>query len=550
MNTMRLAEKMSIPQLTQALQTGQIDPSVGQIVLHNKIKMKQRMEQAQQAAQPPQPSVAQADMSQAQQTPAPLPTNMYTAGKGYAEGGVVGFAGGGAADDYFPLDSDTRARLRQMGYGPHYPLDKATLERLRVQGVLDGNNTPRIDSSTRPGTGFSIGETPPAQALQKMLEDKPNNYKSESPGSGFTMPDLSGVKNAATIAGKALIGYPILEYLKDKVTGPPGVFYEERPTGTGAPPQGIAGVQPPPQTPPPQQPPPQSGGGGLPSIGAPQVSLETVNGSTGDSAARIAELSRAREADYAKGDEDTFKGIRADIDKQRGRIADVDNKNLYLSLIKGGLATAAGKSQYAMTNIGEGAQEGVNQYVQRDVLNRAMENQLSMRDQALKMEELAQRKGNKSLADKYGQDAIQAEQTAKQIQIQAAHTNNQSKLGLAGLNLEGQRLAQQGQFQNKMLDVRQGYTDALKAQAHARMQKVQQDAIGKFMSTTGSALDMELKSKYGPGWRTGQDAKSREAQYIFGQALHQHMSLVADAMGSQQDNQYPHADQLDPMYQE
>jgi hypothetical protein len=310
------------------------------------------------------------------------------------------------------------------------------------------------------------------------------------------------------------------------------------------------GMQPPPQTPPPQQPPPQSGGGGLPSIGAPQVSLETVNGSTGDSAARIAELSRAREADYAKGDEDTFKGIRADIDKQRGRIADVDNKNLYLSLIKGGLATAAGKSQYAMTNIGEGAQEGVNQYVQRDVLNRAMENQLSMRDQALKMEELAQRKGNKSLADKYGQDAIQAEQTAKQIQIQAAHTNNQSKLGLAGLNLEGQRLAQQGQFQNKMLGVRQGYTDALKAQAHARMQKVQQDAIGKFMSTTGSALDMELKSKYGPGWRTGQDAKSREAQYIFGQALHQHMSLVADAMGSQQDNQYPHADQLDPMYQE
>ena len=35
-NTFRIAEKLSIPQLVQAIKNGSIDPNIGQLVLNNK----------------------------------------------------------------------------------------------------------------------------------------------------------------------------------------------------------------------------------------------------------------------------------------------------------------------------------------------------------------------------------------------------------------------------------------------------------------------------------------------------------------------------------
>jgi hypothetical protein len=94
MNPMKMmgdADKLSIPQLQQSIQNGTIPAYIGVPLLQEKVKQQKAMQASMAAPQgPAKPPVAQQVMQEAQGVSA-LPSNL--APEGYADGGIVAFAG-------------------------------------------------------------------------------------------------------------------------------------------------------------------------------------------------------------------------------------------------------------------------------------------------------------------------------------------------------------------------------------------------------------------------------------------------------------------------
>jgi hypothetical protein len=99
MSRMGEAQKLSIPQLQQAIQDGTLPPYVGIPLLQDKMKQEQMAKSSQQA--PQQPPIAQQVMQEASQHGVEaLPSNLPT--EEMAGGGIVAFAGGGLDDEEVP----------------------------------------------------------------------------------------------------------------------------------------------------------------------------------------------------------------------------------------------------------------------------------------------------------------------------------------------------------------------------------------------------------------------------------------------------------------
>jgi len=118
-NPAGIAERLSVQQLQQAIQSGSIPPYIGIPMLEQKVQMEQRMRNASAQTQQGQPSIAEEVMSKAEglnQLQSNLPEQ-------YAGGGIVAFARGGIPDiegDQFDEDSEDemndeiRKIMRQM----------------------------------------------------------------------------------------------------------------------------------------------------------------------------------------------------------------------------------------------------------------------------------------------------------------------------------------------------------------------------------------------------------------------------------------------------
>jgi soluble lytic murein transglycosylase-like protein len=94
-----MAQKLSIPQLQQAIQDGVIPPYVGIPLLQEKVKMAKTAQASQAAQMGEQPSVAQQVMQQAQQVEQGVPALQSNLPASMAGGGIVAFAEGGMYDD-------------------------------------------------------------------------------------------------------------------------------------------------------------------------------------------------------------------------------------------------------------------------------------------------------------------------------------------------------------------------------------------------------------------------------------------------------------------
>jgi hypothetical protein len=94
-----MAQKLSIPQLQQAIQDGVIPPYVGIPLLQEKVKMAKTAQASQAAQMGEQPSVAQQVMQQAQQVEQGVPALQSNLPPSMAGGGIVAFAEGGMYDD-------------------------------------------------------------------------------------------------------------------------------------------------------------------------------------------------------------------------------------------------------------------------------------------------------------------------------------------------------------------------------------------------------------------------------------------------------------------
>lgn len=118
-NPAGIAERLSVQQLQQAIQSGSIPPYIGVPMLQQKVQMEQRMRNASAQPQQGQPSIAEQVMADAQGV-SQLQSNLP---EQYAGGGIVAFARGGIPDieaDQFDEDSEDemndeiRKVLRQM----------------------------------------------------------------------------------------------------------------------------------------------------------------------------------------------------------------------------------------------------------------------------------------------------------------------------------------------------------------------------------------------------------------------------------------------------
>ena len=374
MKVFRIAERLTVPQLVMAIKRGTVDPVIGQLVLNNKVQQQKKMAQAQAAQRPERPPVAQENMMSgiAQM---PVREEMYP-DDAFASGGIVGYAEGGAI----------------------------------------------MDDSRRPAMGEGVLETPIGQFLHNLqFEDL-----TEGPARARkTAERREGLREGLKNAGKALMGIPLLDALRTKVIDRPGMSVAnaapmsmddvrtaprnlpERSAGTGAPKEA-----------------PTSesakisraieASAGIPGV-APRSNVEfksadDVKATRGDRAERLSATSKAREKELADGDKDAYKGIKDILEDQKGRMSKSDKQNLWLSLMKAGLAAAGGDSQYALQNIARGGEAGLENYVQQNLINRSQQQQLARDEQAMRLNELGQAKENRSLADKYAQTIAGLEQ--------------------------------------------------------------------------------------------------------------------------------------------
>jgi hypothetical protein len=101
---MAMAERLSVPQLQQAIQSGSLPAYIGVPLIEQKMKAQK---QAAVAQQPESKPIAQEVMEQASGIDC-VPSNLPVSG--YNEGGIVAFAAGGDVDD----DFDYEAYLEQQ----------------------------------------------------------------------------------------------------------------------------------------------------------------------------------------------------------------------------------------------------------------------------------------------------------------------------------------------------------------------------------------------------------------------------------------------------
>jgi len=244
------------------------------------------------------------------------------------------------------------------------------------------------------------------------------------------------------------------------------------------------------------------------------------------------------------------KGTR--LEGREAQLAKDTEISRYLAVIKGGLATMGGTSRNAAENIGKGFNVGIDEAIRGEAANRAAKDRLEDAKDRYDEQKVAAKKGNYQAAQQAGQRAADDERQATQLTMTGAHYGNtealnryqteqqgrfqqasldqSGKLGIAGLGLEAQKLAQTGAFQTKQLEAMDKRYSAMDKQAQARMAQVHAGATAKFNETEAPRLEAQLVSLYGKNWRVAEDARSQEARMKFQQARN---AYVLNALGQQ-----------------
>ena len=128
----------------------------------------------------------------------------------------------------------------------------------------------------------------------------------------------------------------------------------------------------------------------------------------------------------------SYLGPNTGIESLRGKLSKMEAESVadkekapWMALMKAGLATMAGTSPYALTNIGKGAQEGVADYIDaQKEFRKAQEKQFEIQSQL----EAAQRRERSDIF-KYGAESKRADQANdRTVELAKASAENQYKI--------------------------------------------------------------------------------------------------------------------------
>ena len=379
------AEKLSIPQLQQAMRDGTLPPYVGVPLLQKKVQMQKQMQMASQSQQPKKPSIAE----QVNQEATADEMMRQRARMMQAEMGQTG-----GISDFLPKGEENYAKggpiaFKELGY-----VDPAFIEPEDYQNIFRNRV---LEQRVR--NLVSAERARPFPELSKKPE--PAIQAPYAPGQAPVQPNIS-----PPVAGSAV---PVASGTQDKA---PPVADNAAPAM---------------QTPYAQA---------MPAASSPiDYSKFKYSADEIDPAKLIAQ----REAFY--GEDKTGQTLKDYLAQQGEKVSKEEERAPWMALMQAGLATMAGTSPFAMANIGAGGIQGLNAYTKaQDKLDSAREKMFDLQskyDMAKRAEHVSavtsglQSADTKELKNK-ALDLQEAQDKQKAIIDEREYKLKQQELGLRG----------------------------------------------------------------------------------------------------------------------
>lgn len=519
-------QSFSIEMLERGVQNGTIPPYIGIPLIEEKLREKKEMQGAQAAAMmgqskpTPVAERVMAEASQANQPPRGVEALRSNLPAKFAAGGIVAFADGGDVDRY-------------QGGG------------LFPEGSLLG----RVQrGTTQFPEGSLLGLLQAAAAgdpeAQRIVEEERKRAAAKTPTgakptAGYTRPGMAGDPRllGATPPTES-VGLDAERARNMALVNAPAAAGEAAPAAPAAP--------------------------TIPSVGTPNIKLPTYTPGTAPAAidyksfvSKLPEEERAATEKAVKATKDELEAMDKPMFEKREERLGARSKQLakdteisrWLALMKGGFKAAQTPGGLGRA-LGAGGEEFASEFIRGEAANRAAKDRLEDAQDNFEIQRAAAKKGNYQAAQSAGRQAaadirayaglnMQAAQAGSQEAMQRYQATEQGKqfqaqqqqqgaLGIAGLNLQAAGLRQQGAYQNAVLAQNEKKIAASNAATRARYAQVRTNALSKFDSGPGMQLNMQLAQRYGKDWRTGQDARSLEAQQLYNV---QRQAYLLDALG-------------------
>ena len=369
----------------QAIQDGTIPAYVGIPLLQEKVKQSQQAQQVQAANAPKQAPVAQQVMQAANQVAGIDHLSSNLPAEGMAGGGIVAFDDGGEVehfatgnkvsgvntDGYIIMDSpypgspydqsifgwapragkaivsDMLGLPGQLGWAP-YSKDKGLQRNYQAEGWFPEMSNFEANEAARVAGGNKRTQQIVAQAKQDQIArqqgiDNPNLRPASADKAGIQA--LAGTDNQTN---------PLLPALQAQEAA-------ER--------AGITDVKAPPSAPSADALSAWSNKLAATGPGAGPVKWDDIKGNAADWEA-LKKPTRSYE-DYAAeyeqrvGKNEGLEERKSHLNKMEEALKGEMETSPWMALMRAGLATMGGTSQYALTNIGKGGEEGLNDYIKR-----------------------------------------------------------------------------------------------------------------------------------------------------------------------------------------
>lgn len=432
------AEKLSIPQLQQAMRDGTLPPYVGIPLLQKKVQDQKRMQAAAQmnpqaANQPP---VAQRIMQEAQGVDT-LHSNLP---EEYADGGIIAFAG--REGSYVEPSMATPPSFYDAitGYEDEVKKNRQLAELYKSKGIR-GVLGSKADEAAKNLAAIKQGIGSTASNVYGSVANPLSKYWYGEEGIPQTTPIAPQVQTPAITqpaapkpaagptpyedlpqGGKDMQDRIWEKQINDKYHFDP---YAEEPTQAPAPVAAAAPTQ-----------------------EAPAQGIRSL-------------------ADYQNewrnlaGENKGIAEIRAELAKNRAETAEEKERAPWMALMQAGLATMAGTSPYALTNIGAGGAKGLASYVeaQKDLRkdqDKYLEIQAKL-GQAQREEDLA--------ALKYGTDSVKfdkAEANKERLQREELASREKIYAGNNAATIEAAKIRTKDETNSLAFHNRRLNLDALK----------------------------------------------------------------------------------------
>jgi len=393
MALMANADKLSVAQLQQSIKDGTLPAYVGIPLLQQKMQMQKQAQVSQAPAQPP---VAQQVMQEAQAS-APregidhLRSNLPA--EGMAGGGIIAFEHGGDVPGY------ANRGLVQLTADQYNMLTPDMQQQYVNQYGAPPAQAPR--PAVNP-----IGVSPPNAAVTSALYGTP--LRPQAPAAIAALPSVNQTPStaAASPMDQSAASTPMASSPAAQSTATPS-------------PGGIASVIPKPATITPQ------------TVQDPSSAFAAL-----DSNPPVTAEDAAARWKAALPDDEGRKAVEDKLAKMEEKTSEQEEQSTWMALMKAGMATMAGTSPYALSNIGKGGEAGLADYeAAQDRVEKARDKQLTIQQQ------LAQSKRAEDVAaSTYGFNSEQADKAQRHTdKLAEINANTNIQMHNATADLEAQK---------------------------------------------------------------------------------------------------------------